>query len=244
MFARRTAALATASLMLAGLASPLVAGGSGSWLIDRAKYHVSPHGQLSCATCHDAVASSPTHPDPANVNQPAARPDSAEGCLGCHEAVQTALDQGKHGRMTKRPADRFRNCVACHNPHTILKRADRVSKHVSEAMPPEEQCGACHEARQALPKPAEEDAPCLSCHAGGAASRERDAALCLHCHGGGQSEAQVGRWMPQAWRAPPMPACLAPSAIQALRPTATLGSRVETACSATHDPTPRRTRST
>jgi len=56
---------------------------------------------------------------------------------------------------------------------------------------PQEQCGACHAARETLPRPAADDAKCMSCHQGGAVSRERIAALCLHCHGDGQTEAQI-----------------------------------------------------
>jgi len=67
---RRTAALATGSLLLSGLLSPLAAGSSDSWLIDPGRYHISAHGQITCTTCHDAVASNAAHPHPLNVDKP------------------------------------------------------------------------------------------------------------------------------------------------------------------------------
>ena len=191
MSCHRAAVLAAVSLLLAGLVSPLAAGTPRSWLIDPAKFHISAHGQLPCATCHDSVAASAAHPDPRNVNQPPARPDPAAGCLQCHETVQAALAQGRHGRMTERQAAKFRDCVSCHNPHTAIKVADRISKHITAFKRPQDECGACHAARQKLPKLAADDAKCMSCHEGGAVSRERDAALCIYCHGDGKSEAQI-----------------------------------------------------
>ena len=191
MSCHRAAVLAAASLLLAGLVYPLAAGTPNSWLIDPAKFHVSAHRQLSCATCHDSVASSAAHPDPGSVDQPPARPDPSAGCLLCHDPVQAALVQGKHGRMTERQADKFRNCVSCHNPHTVISVADLVSKHITAFKRPQDLCGACHAAQKKLPKLAAEDAKCMACHEGGAVSRERDAALCLYCHGDVKKEARV-----------------------------------------------------
>ena len=187
----RRAILTTASRWLVLVAAPLAAGGPNSWLIDAAKFHLSAHGQLSCATCHDSVANNAAHPDPRNVNQPPARSDPAEGCFLCHDTVRSGVAQGQHGGMKEQDAGQFRNCVSCHDPHTVIKTADRNSRHVTAEKRPQEQCGACHAARQELPKPAADDARCLSCHEGGAVSREHAAALCLHCHGEGTSDAQI-----------------------------------------------------
>lgn len=157
--------------------------------MDAARFHLSAHGQLSCATCHSSVASDSAHPDPRHVDQPPARPDPAESCWLCHDAVRVGVGQGQHGGMKEQYAG-FRNCVSCHDPHTVIKAADRNARHVVDGKPPMEQCGACH-ARKELPKLAADDAKCWSCHEGGAVSRERAAALCLHCHGEGTSDAQI-----------------------------------------------------
>ena len=191
MLCRRAAVFATASLWLAGLVSPLVWATPNSWLIDPAKFHVSAHGQLSCTTCHDDVASNSAHPDPQNVDRPPARPDAAAGCLLCHDSIQAALALGKHGRLKDRRAVQFQNCFSCHNPHTVIKVEDRESRHVTIVKSPQSQCGACHAARKELPKFAADDARCMSCHEAGAAARARDAALCFHCHGDGGSQAQI-----------------------------------------------------
>jgi hypothetical protein len=101
------------------------------------------------------------------------------------------VGQGQHGGMKEQSAGQFRNCVSCHDPHTVIKAADRNARHVVDGKPPMEQCGACHAARKELPKRSADDAKCWSCHEGGAVSRERAAALCLHCHGEGTSDAQI-----------------------------------------------------
>jgi nitrate reductase gamma subunit len=172
----RRAILTTASLLLALLVAPLAAGAPNSWLIDAAKFRISAHGQLSCATCHDSVASDPRHPDPRYVNQPPARPEAAEGCWMCHDAVRAGMAEGKHGGMTGQDAGQLRNCVSCHNPHTVIKAADRQNQHVVDGTPPQ---------------PSADDARCLACHEVGAFSKDRGAALCLHCHADGGSDAQI-----------------------------------------------------
>jgi hypothetical protein len=136
----RRASFTTASLWLALAVAPLAAGAPKSWLIDAAKFHLSAHGQLSCATCHDSVASNAAHPDPRNVNQPPARPDPAEGCFLCHDTVRAGVAQGRHGGMKESDAGQFRNCVSCHDPHTVIKAADRISRHVTAEKSPQEQC--------------------------------------------------------------------------------------------------------
>jgi nitrate reductase gamma subunit len=187
----RRAILTIASLWLVLVVAPLAAGAPNSWLIDAAKFHLSAHGQLSCATCHDSVANNTAHPDPRNVDQPPARSDPAEGCWVCHDSVRAGVAQGQHGGMKEQYAGQFRNCVSCHDPHTVIKAADRYSRHVTAEKGPQEQCGACHAARKELPKLAADDARCWSCHEGGAVSRERAVALCLHCHAEGMSDAQI-----------------------------------------------------
>jgi hypothetical protein len=159
--------------------------------MDAARFHLSAHGQFSCATCHSSVASDPAHPDPRHVDQPPARPDLAESCWVCHDAVRAGVGQGQHGGMKEQSAGQFPNCVSCHDPHTVIKAADRNARNVVDGKPPMEQCGACHAARKQLPKPSADDAKCWSCHEGGAVSRERAATLCLHCHGEGTSDAQI-----------------------------------------------------
>jgi len=190
MLWRRLAILPIAWVWAAWMAAPL-AGTEQSWLVDAAKFHISAHGQLSCGTCHDRVASDAAHPDPQNVDAPAPSPDPAAGCFTCHPEVQSGQANGTHGRMREQHAGQFHNCVGCHNPHTVVSAAVRHTNHVMEEKPAREQCGACHAARPELPKPAADDARCMGCHHAGIASRERDAALCLHCHADGKSEAQA-----------------------------------------------------
>ena len=100
----RRAIFTTASLWLALAVAPFAAGASNSWLIDAARFHLSAHRQLSCATCHDSVANNAAHPDPHNVKQPPARSDPAEGCWVCHDAVRAGVAQGQHGGMTGQDA--------------------------------------------------------------------------------------------------------------------------------------------
>src|ERR1022692_528304 len=126
---RRRAIFTTASLWLVLVVAPLAAGTPNSWLIDAARFHLSAHGQFSCATCHDSVADNAAHPDPRNVNQPPARP--AEGCWVCHDTPRAGVAQDQHGHIKEQYAGKFRNCVSCHDPHTVIKAADRDSRHIT-----------------------------------------------------------------------------------------------------------------
>lgn len=181
---------AMASLILAGAVSALAAEGGASWLLDAAKYHISVHGQLSCATCHEDVAGRPLHPDPRNVTQQPAASAALKQCFSCHDQVQAGLKKHQHGGMpADNPAD-FEDCTTCHDPHYQLKSADESSGRLTGKKAAREQCGVCHAARKALPKAAAADERCASCHAIDAAKVTKVSTLCFHCHGNQGTQAQ------------------------------------------------------
>jgi nitrate reductase gamma subunit len=179
------------ALIFAAFATPVAA---QSWLVDAGKFHISAHGQLTCATCHGEAATNKLHPDPRTVNERPKAAAAAEGCYGCHDGVRTGLARGNHAGMTGQKAADFADCVSCHDPHTVVKSADAATRHVTQEKKPQEQCGACHAAKKALPKAAADDATCAGCHIApaetSAAGREKLTALCFHCHEAGNTPAQ------------------------------------------------------
>ena len=173
--------------MAAGFASTAAAQARGSWLLDPVMLHLSAHAKkFSCVKCHEDIVRSKLHPDPRNVNRKASKASAEEKCRKCHVPVYEKLKQNEHGRMREVKAIRFQNCLTCHNPHANLKVEYLRTSRITFDKSLRSQCGACHQARQTLPKRSAEDEKCLACHAYEAndpGSRDRLITFCFSCHG-------------------------------------------------------------
>jgi len=164
-----------------------------SWMIDPARFHASVHGQTSCRECHEAIVEKDLHPDPRQVTRSARGFFRADRCLGCHDSIMEDLERGIHGSLEIKAPDNYQDCMRCHDPH-YQTRKDAAGRQYDPKQPAWNPCGACHEARQALPSLSAGDAACMTCHQTAAADSpketERINALCLHCHGSGGTRAQ------------------------------------------------------
>ncbi len=155
------------------------------WLVDEARWHVSAHGQIMCLDCHGEIAKQALHPDPSNVNQPSGSRFQPQQCAGCHDAVFTDLEAGRHAGQPLNAEQDYRRCRDCHDPHTQLRINDRGTFDPSK--PAASQCGGCHETRDRLPGLSADDEGCMSCHrrvdlkTPGAVQHSKT--LCLACHG-------------------------------------------------------------
>jgi nitrate reductase gamma subunit len=87
-----------------------------SWLIDRAAFHMSAHGQTSCQDCHEDVSDRDIHPNPTHAGM---------DCTACHS---DALEFEHHRQKRI-------ECRACHLPHDEKVAHDA---HASVS------CEACH----------------------------------------------------------------------------------------------------
>ena len=169
------------------------------WLIDEARRHVSAHGRMECLECHGEVVREAQHPNPERVDRGPGEPFTRDRCTGCHDSVESDLQQGEHGGRRLEVGVDYDRCVGCHNPHEQMRAAD--AGKFDPARPASSQCGNCHEPRNRLPEPSRDDDSCLSCHsrydvatpAGARASRT----LCLACHGRDQIDLRAdGRPVP------------------------------------------------
>lgn len=165
------------------------------WLVDEARWHVSAHGQIMCVDCHADVGRKSPHPHPANVNQ---RPGSffrPEQCTGCHDAVLTELEAGRHGAQPLKAEQDYRRCRDCHDPHTQLSITDPGKFDPSK--PPTSQCGGCHEAQDRLPALSADDESCMGCHRRVGlktpAGVQHSKTLCLACHGPDSAAGRTAR---------------------------------------------------
>ena len=166
-----------------------------SWVIDPARFHASAHGQTSCQECHEEIAEMDLHPDPRNVTRRARDFFKPEECLACHDGIMDDLEGGKHGSLKVKSADHYKDCLKCHDPHYQTRISDSNSRSFNPKEPVVNQCGACHDSRDALPAFSEEDAACMTCHLPMAEDSpkeiERINKFCLHCHGKGGTRAQA-----------------------------------------------------
>jgi nitrate reductase gamma subunit len=157
-----------------------------------ARWHVSAHGQIMCLDCHGDVGKEALHPDPANVNQLPGSFFRREQCTGCHDAVLSELEAGRHGGKPLEAGQDYQRCRDCHDPHTQPRISNPGA--FDPARPAQGQCGSCHEPRDRLPTLPPADEACMACHrwwalkAPGAAAHSR--VLCLACHG---PESPTGR---------------------------------------------------
>jgi nitrate reductase gamma subunit len=156
-----------------------------SWLIDEPRWHVSAHGQVSCRDCHGGIGSEGLHPDPAAVNAILGDFFRIDQCTGCHDEVMDDLRQGIHGNLKEQPAEDYRDCIRCHDPHYQLNLTNPRGKY-DESLAPDRQCAACHESRDRLPELSREDEACMSCHRRLGPQDARAAgkieSLCFFCH--------------------------------------------------------------
>ncbi len=173
-----------------------------SWWIDAGKFHMSAHMDNSCRDCHESIADLDFHPDPANVNKKLTDFFSVDKCLSCHDDVLDNLDNGLHGAIKVTDPKKYSRCTQCHNPHYQQRLEDMRKGRIDPAKPGREQCGACHEARPALPDFSPKDEACMACH------RQVDSEdpykekiitrLCFHCHAQNGTSAQkmTGKLVP------------------------------------------------
>lgn len=188
----RVAGILMGMLVLFVLNLPVAA---ASWVIDPARFHASVHGQMSCQDCHQDIADKDLHPDPNQVTKSARDFFHVDHCLGCHDAVLDDLEGGMHGSLKVRSGDNYQDCLRCHNPHYQARLNDPQGTGYDPQQPLWNQCGACHEAHNALPPFSAEDAACMTCHRSIAADDPEETeqlnALCLHCHGRSGTRAQT-----------------------------------------------------
>lgn len=169
----RTAVCVVLSIIAAATAAE-----SGEWIKDPARFHASAHGTMTCLDCHSDIPDRERHPDPAAIGGGKDRTKVSTSCLDCHSNVPDDMDQKKHGRLQVEDTQLFQACADCHDPHVTppLGEAVRDANRPEPAGPI--RCDGCHEARESLPSPDEENAPCFSCHLA-----EQETGLCLSCHG-------------------------------------------------------------
>jgi len=180
-------------LFLCGTAGTAAASGT-SWEVDRGALHASAHGEFTCLDCHDDVAGQALHPNPDRVNQDPREAFAPDACAACHEMVLEEIQEGTHAGEPVEDPDLYEACVECHDPHKEMRAEDRQAGRVDPARPIEAQCGACHEARSALPPLDPDDNACMACHGLTAPLEDTDGervkSLCFHCHGAAGTEAQ------------------------------------------------------
>jgi nitrate reductase gamma subunit len=155
-----------------------------SWIIDPEKFHVSAHGEFSCADCHDNIPDREVHPDPAEVNKEIGDFFNEDRCYTCHDSVPDDIEEGTHGGEELDPGISYNNCLECHNPHED-PGSDAMSDGYDPSKPPREQCVICHgEQPESLPvSPDNEN--CLTCHGQTATVDSHtfdNRVLCLSCH--------------------------------------------------------------
>ncbi|MCW8859920.1 MAG: cytochrome c family protein [Deltaproteobacteria bacterium] len=154
------------SLLLAGLAFPLVASAmemedclgchseidvvGEALLVDAVKFEHTVHAELGCATCHSSVTDE--HPDDGAAV-------SRADCLDCHQEVGDQYMQTAHAENA--------TCGDCHDPHQA-HGLDAVS-----ASDMNEQCSQCHENAAVVEQHSEwlpqaslhiAKLPCITCH--------------------------------------------------------------------------------
>lgn len=159
---------------------------TASWLIDTKQFHVSVHGQNSCADCHERSGDRKTHPDAQHVTRNLADFFEADQCLSCHDDIIDNLEEGFHGSEKVKRPKAYDNCLNCHDPHyQVLKDKGRLIQYDPEK-PLDKQCGACHEERAALPPFPQADQSCLSCHRIDGIEEENSKVkieeFCFYCH--------------------------------------------------------------
>jgi nitrate reductase gamma subunit len=181
------ASLLGLALLLASLAA--APGAQASWFIDPAKFHASPHAEMSCLECHGEVAEQELHPSMEGLAKTRAQRFSPDKCAECHEETVSRLSgESSHAgkQLSQRDVERYQRCYVCHDPHQLVRRSDS-GVEFAKGIPRHKQCGACHEEQKELPPPSDEDKECWSCHQAppgeGTERKAKIESLCLQCHG-------------------------------------------------------------
>ncbi|MCG6535862.1 MAG: hypothetical protein L7F78_14470, partial [Syntrophales bacterium LBB04] len=180
---RRKKALFSVALFLS-----LVLGLSGnshaSWWINPMKFHASGHGQTPCQDCHEDIKKQALHPNPEEIGKWAKDSFDPDQCLVCHEEVTADLKKGKHGSQPVEDHDKYKLCLACHDPHEQAPIKEKVK--FDPGKPRHEQCGACHEEKKELPPFSAEDEACMACHRliqpEESKAAEKIESICFYCH--------------------------------------------------------------
>jgi nitrate reductase gamma subunit len=163
-------------------------------LIDARRFHISAHGQTACLDCHDDIRGKALHPNPLDVNRKRGSFFKPERCLMCHDEVEGQLAEGLHGRKVVDDPEKYQQCIRCHKPHLQPRLGENRVARFTPGKPRDEQCGACHEEKVALPPFSKEDQACMGCHldvdVGDPAGAGQIAGLCFHCHAKGETAAQ------------------------------------------------------
>jgi hypothetical protein len=169
-----------------------------SWLVDQERFHISVHGQTSCVECHGNVVEDKSHPDPGNVNRPLSDFFNPETCADCHDDVESMVKEGSHGGEQVNEAGDVENCLKCHNPHYDSQAVTRGTDFKPD-LPLNKQCHVCHEKKEKLPEPSEDDKSCIACHglvkSDDPGEKEKTAQFCFHCHGKAPKNS-INPWMP------------------------------------------------
>lgn len=140
----------------------------GGWRIDGERFAQSIHADLSCVECHSDIEALSRHPEPANVRKKMSDFFSADKCLECHDDIQGQIEDDKeHGGETVDSAERFFNCIGCHDPHYEGAPGIVESTEPYEFSQEDALCMVCH---QVILKNDEQ-----------AVAKNRD--FCFTCHG-------------------------------------------------------------
>ncbi|MBT6341653.1 MAG: hypothetical protein HOJ48_20415 [Desulfobacula sp.] len=157
-----------------------------SWLINRERFHVSVHGQLSCLECHTNYPNEQIHPNPENVNKTLKDFFFKEQCTDCHIEILEEADQGIHGGEKIDDPLTLNNCIKCHDPH-YQPPYSQTPDSINLDQPVEIKCRFCHDVETVLPECTEEDKSCMDCHGlvppEGTKANEKISNFCFHCHG-------------------------------------------------------------
>ncbi len=167
-------------------------------MVDPERFHISVHGQTSCSECHGDIADGNPHPDPGDVNRPLSDFFNPETCADCHDSIEDMVNEGSHGGEEINKAEDIENCLKCHDPHYDPARTT-LGTDFNKDIPIDQQCHVCHDKKENLPDPSEDDKPCLACHAlvksGDPSEKEKTARFCFHCHGRPREVSAIP-WMP------------------------------------------------
>ncbi len=151
-----------------------------SWLIQEDAFVRSAHAELDCVQCHESIGAD-DHPSAEALFQEKSTAFSLESCLGCHPDVEEELAAGTHAGKPVPPDADMKDCVSCHDPHTVGFAAGQpeTERPAAELSEESRQCLSCHAGKNvtdtATPK------LCLTCHEQGTAVTHTSLS-CLSCH--------------------------------------------------------------